>query len=199
VGPSTKPLTRPQRRRGDLPVGGDHLQVAVTDRVIASSPCVGISLRERIDTEIVPFHVSEVTAPAGAVPDRYRALIVFSAPGWACARASASDSASTGSTSSAAGPRRPPTLQGPRRWFSSSDRPRQAPGSARPHVRHRRVGYSRPARPLPPCPAGLVFTNTPANRYARARPARCGTMRRRRLLYPSGSLFTTSDTSTRRF
>jgi hypothetical protein len=55
-------------------VGGDHLQVAVTDRVIASSPCVGISLRERIDTEIVPFRRER-----GHRPGRRRARPVPSA------------------------------------------------------------------------------------------------------------------------
>ena len=52
---------------------------AVGDRIIASSPCIRIALPKKADTEIVPLSVSEVYALADAVPDRYRALIVFAA------------------------------------------------------------------------------------------------------------------------
>jgi integrase len=52
---------------------------AVADRVIAPSPCIRITLPKRVDTEIVPLNVTEVQALAAAVPDRYRALIVFAA------------------------------------------------------------------------------------------------------------------------
>ena len=54
-------------------------KAAVADRLIASSPCVRIALPKRADTEIVPLNVSEVEALAAAIPDRYRALIVFAA------------------------------------------------------------------------------------------------------------------------
>jgi integrase len=52
---------------------------AVSDRLIASSPCIRIALPKRTDTEIVPLNVTEVESLAVAVPDRYRALIVFAA------------------------------------------------------------------------------------------------------------------------
>lgn len=52
---------------------------AVSDRLIASSPCIGITLPKRHDTEVVPLSVAQVEALAGAVPDRHRALIVFAA------------------------------------------------------------------------------------------------------------------------
>ncbi len=55
------------------------LKAAVGDRLIASSPCVGIEVPKRNDAEVVPLSVSEVEAMAAAVPDRYRALIVFAA------------------------------------------------------------------------------------------------------------------------
>ena len=54
-------------------------KAAVADRLIASSPCTGITLPKRPDNEIVPLTVGEVQAMAGAVPDRYKALIVFAA------------------------------------------------------------------------------------------------------------------------
>jgi integrase len=52
---------------------------AVGDRIIAASPCIRIALPKRTDTEVVPLGVSEVSALADAVPERYRALIVFAA------------------------------------------------------------------------------------------------------------------------
>lgn len=52
---------------------------AVADRLIASSPCIRIVLPKSAEAEIVPLTVAEVTALAAAVPDRYRALIVFAA------------------------------------------------------------------------------------------------------------------------
>jgi len=54
-------------------------KAAVGDRLIAASPCVRISLPKRVDTEVVPLGVSEVEALVVAVPERYRALIVFAA------------------------------------------------------------------------------------------------------------------------
>jgi integrase len=54
-------------------------KAAVADRLIASSPCIRIALPKRADTEVIPLSVSDVEALAGAVPDRYRALIVFAA------------------------------------------------------------------------------------------------------------------------
>lgn len=52
---------------------------AVEDRLIASSPCVRIALPKRASSEVVPLGVSEVESLVDAVPDRYRALIVFAA------------------------------------------------------------------------------------------------------------------------
>ena len=54
-------------------------KAAVDDRLIAASPCVRISLPKRTDTEVVPLGVSEVEALVAAVPEPYRALIVFAA------------------------------------------------------------------------------------------------------------------------
>jgi integrase len=54
-------------------------KAAVGDRLIASSPCIGIALPKGGDAEVVPLTVAEVEAMAAAVPDRYRALIVFAA------------------------------------------------------------------------------------------------------------------------
>jgi len=54
-------------------------KAAVGDRLIASSPCVGITLPKGNDAEVVPLSVTEVEAMVAAVPDRYRALIVFAA------------------------------------------------------------------------------------------------------------------------
>ncbi len=54
-------------------------KAAVTDRLIASSPCVGVALPKKAHTEVIPLTVSEVKALAKEVPDRYRALIIFSA------------------------------------------------------------------------------------------------------------------------
>jgi integrase len=51
----------------------------VGDRLIASSPCIGITLPKRADAEVVPLSVDQVEALAVAVPDRYRGLIVFAA------------------------------------------------------------------------------------------------------------------------
>jgi integrase len=54
-------------------------KAAVGDRLIAASPCIRIALPKRADTKVVPLGVAEVEALAGAVPDRYRALIVLAA------------------------------------------------------------------------------------------------------------------------
>lgn len=54
-------------------------KAAVADRVIAVSPCIRIALPKRISEGIVPLRVSEVEALAAAVPERYKALIVFGA------------------------------------------------------------------------------------------------------------------------
>lgn len=54
-------------------------KAAVGDRLIASSPCTGITLPKRNDGDVVPLTVHEVEALVAAVPDRYQALIVFAA------------------------------------------------------------------------------------------------------------------------
>jgi integrase len=52
---------------------------AVADRLIPSSPCVNIKLPKKDDAELVPLSVEEVERLADAMPERYRALIVFDA------------------------------------------------------------------------------------------------------------------------
>jgi integrase len=54
-------------------------KAAVSDRLIASSPCVSIALPKRPDAEVVPLTVAQVEALARTVPGRYEALIVFAA------------------------------------------------------------------------------------------------------------------------
>jgi integrase len=54
-------------------------KAAVGDRLIAASPCIRIALPKKLDTEVIPLSVSDVDALAGAVPNRYKALIVFAA------------------------------------------------------------------------------------------------------------------------
>lgn len=54
-------------------------EAAVGDRLLGASPCVGITLPKGNDAEVVRLSVCEVEAMAAAVPDRYRALIVFAA------------------------------------------------------------------------------------------------------------------------
>jgi integrase len=54
-------------------------KAAVGDRLLASSPCIGITLPKCDDAEVVPLSVNEVEAMIAAVPDRSRALIVFAA------------------------------------------------------------------------------------------------------------------------
>lgn len=54
-------------------------KTAVGDRLLASSPCIGIALPKCNDAEVVPLSVREVEAMVDAVPNRYRALIVFAA------------------------------------------------------------------------------------------------------------------------
>ncbi len=54
-------------------------KAAVGDRLIAASPCVRIALPKRTATRVVPLSVGDVEALAAAVPERYRALIVFAA------------------------------------------------------------------------------------------------------------------------
>jgi integrase len=55
-------------------------KAAVDDRMIAASPCIRIALPKKLDTEVIPLSVSDVTALAdAAVPVRYKALIVFAA------------------------------------------------------------------------------------------------------------------------
>lgn len=54
-------------------------KAAVGDRLIAASPCIRIALPKRAATEVVPLSVSEVESLTAAVPDRYKALIVFAA------------------------------------------------------------------------------------------------------------------------
>jgi integrase len=52
---------------------------AVADRIIATSPCVGIKLPKRERRRVVPLETEQVQGLADAVPERYRALIVLAA------------------------------------------------------------------------------------------------------------------------
>jgi integrase len=54
-------------------------KAATGDRLMAASPCIRIALPKRVDIEVEPLSVSDVESLAAAVPDRYRALIVFAA------------------------------------------------------------------------------------------------------------------------
>jgi integrase len=54
-------------------------KAAVGDRLIAASPCDRIALPKRERREIVPLEVEAVERLVAALPDRYRALIVFAA------------------------------------------------------------------------------------------------------------------------
>jgi integrase len=53
------------------------MAAAVHDRVVAHSPCVKIALPPVEDAEVVPPSAVTVAALAGAVPGRYRALVVL--------------------------------------------------------------------------------------------------------------------------
>ena len=54
-------------------------KAAVGDRLIAVSPCERIALPKRARHDVVPLEVAAVEALVGAVPERFRALIVFAA------------------------------------------------------------------------------------------------------------------------
>ena len=54
-------------------------KAAVGDRLIPASPCIRIALPKRDQREVLPLEVAQVEAMASAVPDRYRALIIFTA------------------------------------------------------------------------------------------------------------------------
>jgi integrase len=55
------------------------MKAAVTDRLLATSPCVGIRLPKRERPKVVPLEVEQVEAIAAAAPERYRAAIVLAA------------------------------------------------------------------------------------------------------------------------
>ncbi len=54
-------------------------RAAVADRVIASSPCVGVKLPRKARRDVVPLATEAVEALIEAMPDRYRALVVLAA------------------------------------------------------------------------------------------------------------------------
>jgi integrase len=60
-------------------VVGTIFRAAVADRIIASSPSVGLKLPRVERVEVHPISPAEVAAMAAAVPPRYRALIVAGA------------------------------------------------------------------------------------------------------------------------
>jgi integrase len=55
------------------------MRAAVTDRVIATSPCTGVKLPEITRERVVPLELVEVAALADAMPARYRALVTLGA------------------------------------------------------------------------------------------------------------------------
>jgi integrase len=54
-------------------------RAAVADRLIPSSPCIGIKLPKVERAQVEPLAVEQVEALIAAAPDRYRALVVFAA------------------------------------------------------------------------------------------------------------------------
>jgi integrase len=54
-------------------------RVAVSDRLIPASPCVGIKLPKRNRGQVVPLAPEAVEAMANEVPERFRAIILFAA------------------------------------------------------------------------------------------------------------------------
>jgi integrase len=55
------------------------MRAAVTDRVLATSPCVGVKLPEIARERVVPLELHQVQALADAMPERYRALVILGA------------------------------------------------------------------------------------------------------------------------
>jgi integrase len=55
------------------------MKAAVTDRLIASSPCEGVKLPAAERERVVPLTVEQVQAIAAAMPDRLRALVILGA------------------------------------------------------------------------------------------------------------------------
>jgi integrase len=54
-------------------------RVAVSDRVLAVNPCVGIKLPKKNRGQVVPLTPEAVDAMANEVPERFRAIILFAA------------------------------------------------------------------------------------------------------------------------
>lgn len=54
-------------------------KAAVASRKIATTPCVGIRLPEKITKKVSPLSVQQVFAIADAMPERYRAMVVLAA------------------------------------------------------------------------------------------------------------------------
>ena len=54
-------------------------KAAVADRRVASSPCVGIRLPKVEKRKVEPISTEQVRALVGAMPDRYRAMVVLAA------------------------------------------------------------------------------------------------------------------------
>ncbi len=56
-----------------------NLNAAVDDRLIARSPCHGVRLPRQANRQVEPPTVEQVEALIGAMPERYRALVVLAA------------------------------------------------------------------------------------------------------------------------
>ena len=54
-------------------------RAAVADRLVSSSPCVGVKLPKIEPAKVVPLPVETVAASVEVMPERYRALVVLAA------------------------------------------------------------------------------------------------------------------------
>lgn len=175
-------------------------KAAVGDRLIASSPCISITLPKRNEAEVVPLTAGEVEAMAGVVPDRYRALIVFAA-GMGLRQGECFGLTVDRVDFLRRQVRVDRQLVSSLRGVPEFGPPRRArPASAR----CRCPEWSRlPWRPISPAtvPAstGSCSPAAPATRSAATPSAACGTAPGRRLDCPSGRPFTTFAISTPRF
>jgi integrase len=55
------------------------MRAAVTDRVLATSPCVGVKLPELVRERVIPLELDQVQALVDAMPERYGGLVVVGA------------------------------------------------------------------------------------------------------------------------
>lgn len=58
---------------------GTVFKAAVRDRLIGTSPCIGVNLPEVMRARVAPLEADKVAALAAAVSDRYRAVVILGA------------------------------------------------------------------------------------------------------------------------